>query len=74
MMGMLMPWQQGDYIRTFICGFINFIFHLHAPRASVCVPARAGFGSHLRGGSVFKADCFGTVCEEAATSGAQQVA
>lgn len=54
MMGMRMPWQQGDYIRTFICGFIYFIFHLHAPRASVGVPARPVFCSHLRGGSVFK--------------------
>ena len=49
MMGMRMPWQQGDYIQTFICGFIYFIFHLHAPRASVGV-----FCSRLRGGSVFE--------------------
>lgn len=34
LVGMRVPWQQGDYIQTFICGFIYFIFHLHAPRAS----------------------------------------
>lgn len=51
MMGMRMPWQQGDYIQTFICGFIYFIFHLRAPSASADVPA---FRSRLRGGSAFK--------------------
>lgn len=49
MMGMRMPWQQGDYIQTFICGFIYFLLHLHAQRASVDVPARPVFCSHLRG-------------------------
>lgn len=37
-----------------LCGFIYFIFHLHAPRASVDVPARPAFCSPLRGGSAFK--------------------
>lgn len=40
-MGMRMPWQQGEYTQTLICGFIYFICHLHAPRASADVPASA---------------------------------